>query len=218
MDKIKDDDDDQAIYFLKGSGSCRVKVRDHMGRSRLQPNKIQNGDHFGEFSLIFDCPRSATVISEHYNTFARLGAQQYKAVIAEYPEWEEFLKQNAIKSYRDQKIQFILRMLRRVEYLENFEDAVLFDLMFKLEAEKFEKGFNIMDPSSASDILYFVENGVVEVFTRFEGQIFVLEQLHKGSAINHRAIFLEDSMSVSVRCQTDCRLLKLSQKSLNDVI
>ena len=32
MDKIKDEDDDLAIFFLKGSGSCRVKVRDHMGR------------------------------------------------------------------------------------------------------------------------------------------------------------------------------------------
>lgn len=218
MDIIHDDEFEQAIYFLKGSGSCRVKVRDHMGRVRLQPNKIENGDHFGEVSLIFDCPRSATVISEHYNIFARLEVKRYREIIAEYPEWEEFLKQNAIKSYRDQKIQFILRMFRRVEYLANFDDAVLFDLMFKLEAEKYEKGQTFLDPSHASDTLYFVENGVVEVFTRFESTTFVLEQLHKGSAINQRAIFMEDSMSVSVRCQTECRLLKLSYGNLENMI
>ena len=45
------------------------------------------------------------------------------------------MKANAIKSYRDKKVQFILRMLRRVEYLSNFDDAVLYDLMFKLEPE-----------------------------------------------------------------------------------
>ena len=43
-----------------------------------------------------------------------------------------------------------------------------------------------------SNTLYFVEDGIVEVYTRFEGSQFVLEQLHKGSAINHRAIFMED--------------------------
>lgn len=152
-----------------------MKVRDHMGRERYQPNKLENGDHFGEVSLIFDCARSATVISEHYNTFARLESGRYTQVIAEYPEWEEFLKQNAIKSYRDQKIQFILRMFRRVEYLANFDDAVLFDLMFKLEAQKYEKNIVILDPSQATDTLYFVENGVVEIFTRFEGSTFVLD-------------------------------------------
>ena len=66
-------------------------------------------------------------------------------MIAEYPEWEAYLKQNAINRYRDQKIQFILRMFRRVEYLAGFDESVLFDLMFKLEPEKFEKKVTILD-------------------------------------------------------------------------
>ena len=49
-----------------------------------------------------------------------------------------------------------------------------------------------MDPSKDSNTLYFVEDGIVEVYTRFEGTVFVLEHLHKGSAINHRAVFMED--------------------------
>ena len=76
----------------------------------------------------------------------------------------------------------------------------------------------ILDPSQESNTLYFVEDGIVEVYTRFEGSTFVLEQLHKGSAINHRAIFMEDQMSVYIRCQTEAKLLKLSYSALNDVI
>ena len=76
----------------------------------------------------------------------------------------------------------------------------------------------ILDPSKDSNTLYFVEDGIVEVFTRFEGTIFVLEHLHKGSAINYRAIFMEDQMSVSIRCHTECKLFKLSYDKLNDVI
>ena len=47
--------------------------------------------------------------------------------------------------------------------------------MFKLEPESCEKGANILDQSSMSNTLYFVEDGVVEVYTRFEGSQFVLE-------------------------------------------
>lgn len=179
---------------------------------------MEDGDHFGEVSLIYDCPRSATVESSDYNTFARLAKPRFRQVAAEYPEWEAHLRENAIQNYRDKKIQFILRMFRRVEYLANFDDAVLFDLMFSLAPESCETGAKILDPSMKSNTLYFVEDGIVEVVTRFEGSQFVLDQLHKGSAINHRAIFLEDQMSVSIRCHKEAKLLKLSQEKLNDLI
>lgn len=35
MDKLGDDEHDPAIYFLKGGGRCKVKVRDHMARERV---------------------------------------------------------------------------------------------------------------------------------------------------------------------------------------
>ena len=101
MDTAGGEEHYPAIYFLKGGGSCKVKVRDHMGRERVQPTIIGNGDHFGEVALVFDCARSATVISEDYNTFARLELGRFRQVIAEYPEWEDHLRQSAIKSYRD---------------------------------------------------------------------------------------------------------------------
>lgn len=35
MDKLGDEEHDPAIYFLKGGGRCKVKVRDHMARERV---------------------------------------------------------------------------------------------------------------------------------------------------------------------------------------
>lgn len=146
MDENGDGDPmEMAIYFIKGTGTCRAKIKDHMGRERFQPEVLGEGDHFGEVALIYNSRRSATVISSDYNTFARLESGRFRQVIMEFPEWEVHLKANAIKSYRDKKIQFILRMLRRVEYLANFDDGVLFDLMFKLEQEKLEKKATVLD-------------------------------------------------------------------------
>lgn len=66
-------------------------------------------------------------------------------------------------------------MFKRVDYLEKLEDAVLFDLMFNLEAQSNDKNDVILDPSKESNTMYFVEDGILEVYTRFEGTSFVLE-------------------------------------------
>jgi len=58
---------------------------------------------------------------------------RFREVISEFPEYEKLLKEYAIKAYRDKKIEFLLKMLRRVEYLRDHDDEVLFDLMFSLE-------------------------------------------------------------------------------------
>lgn len=78
MDTAGGEEHDPAIYFLKGGGSCYVKVRDHMGRELVQDTEISNGGHFGEVALVFNCARSATVISEDYNTFARLELGRFR--------------------------------------------------------------------------------------------------------------------------------------------
>ena len=124
------DDEDLAMYFV-GSGHCRVKVRDQNNREQ-QTSTLNTGDHFGEIAMIYKCRRSATVVSSNYNTFARVTKPRFREIISEFPEYEVALKNNAIKTYRDKKIQFVLRMIRRVEYLANVDDEVLFDLMFSL--------------------------------------------------------------------------------------
>ena len=160
-----------------------VKVRDHNGREQVI-KILGEGDHFGEIALIYKCKRSATVISSNYNTFARILKPRFREVISEFPEYEQCLKANAIKNYRDKKIQFILRMIKRVEYLAKHDDEVLYDLMFSLQPKTFEKDSIVLAEENAANALYFIEEGILEVYTKFENNEFVVEQLHKGSAIN----------------------------------
>ena len=186
---VKDEGESDCMYWIGAGGNCRVKVRDQNGHEQVV-GFLKEGDHFGELSIIYSCRRSATVQSKNYQALARINRQFFKEVVSEFPEWETALKNKAIKSYRDKKIQFILRMLKRVEYLEKHDDEVLFDLMFSLESKNEEKGNLILSENQLSDALYFVEDGEVEVYTSFEKNEFVLETLYKGSAINYRAIFM----------------------------
>lgn len=65
--------------------------------------------------------------------------------------------------------------------------------------------------------VFFIENGVVETYTTFEGNEFVLEQLYRGSVINHQAFFMQDCMYVDVRCQKDVKVLELTFDKLEDI-
>lgn len=217
QDDTTDNQEEEMGMFFVGSGICKVKIRDHNGREHVM-NPLNEGDHFGEIALIYKCKRSATVISSSYQTFARIAKSRFREVVSEFPEYEICLKKNLIKQYRDKKIEFVLRMIKRVEYLQKHEDEVLYDLMFSLQPCSFEKDKVVLKEEESADTLSFIEDGVIEVYTNFEGKEFVLETLYKGSAINHRTFFMKDQSYLNFRCQTDVKLLQLTNSQMNELI
>ena len=68
------------------------------------------------------------------------------------------------------------------------------------------------------DKLMFVEQGVIEVYTEFEGNEFILDTLYPGSIINQRSFLLEDLMSVSIRCKENSAILELTQASFQKIL
>lgn len=143
------------MYYV-GTGHCRVEVRDHNGKVQKR-DCLYEGDHFGEITLLYKCKRTATVISSNYNTFARIMKPRFREVISEFPQYEKHLTAHAIQKYRDNKILFILKMLKRVEYLTKHSDEVLFDLMFSLESRMLEKDDILLAEDSPADALFFIE-------------------------------------------------------------
>ena len=65
--------------------------------------------------------------------------------------------------------------------------------------------------------LLFVEAGVLELYTNFEGNEFIIQRLYRGSALNSRAFFMEDLMYVYVRCAKNSIILELEQKTIESI-
>lgn len=59
-------------------------------------------------------------------------------------------------------------MLKRVEYLTKHSDEVLFDLMFSLDTKSLEKDAMCLVEDSTADAVHFIEDGAIEVYTKFE--------------------------------------------------
>jgi len=70
-----------------------------------------------------------------------------------------------------------------------------------MQRQNYFVGDEIIREGVQADSLMFIEEGVVEVYTEFEGNTFLLENLEQGSVINPRAFFVEDLMYVNIRCK-----------------
>lgn len=81
---------------------------------------------------------------------------------------------------------------------------IFHDLIHKLGPIAYERGQVILKEFSNANSLLFVEYGVVEVYTFFEGNEFIIDRLHSGSVINYRSFFMEDLMYVNLRCKENC--------------
>jgi len=55
------------------------------------------------------------------------------------------------------------------------------------------------------------------VYTTFEGNDFVIDNLYPGSILNHRSFIHEDLMQVCVRSKTNVIVQKLSIDKLNEL-
>ena len=97
------------MYFI-AKGDCAVNVRDEKKNEHVAFRILKEGDHFGEISMIYKCRRSATVVSRNYNTMAKLSEESYRSLIAEYPEYQKFLKHH-LQGYRDKKKIFLKQMV-----------------------------------------------------------------------------------------------------------
>ena len=80
-DKIlKQGEQGDAMFFIS-QGDCTVDVRSETGRDYNAIRLLVQGQHFGEMSFLYDCTRTASVMSRNYNMMARLSFHRLKEVI-----------------------------------------------------------------------------------------------------------------------------------------
>jgi len=105
---------------------------------------LNQGDYFGEVALIFNCKRTATIISTNYCTFAKIEKQLY------LKSQQSFL--NTVKSqtinYIDKSKKFKIKLLKQIEYFESYdlEDFSMFfdEVQYQMNLEEFEENVEII--------------------------------------------------------------------------
>ena len=73
------------MYFI-AKGEFQVFCQTQVHSMPVKVRTLQNGDHFGEVSLIYGCKRTATVTSTKYGTLGFIPRTAYKEAIFKYQE------------------------------------------------------------------------------------------------------------------------------------
>jgi hypothetical protein len=162
-EKVVEQFDDTDSLYLIAKGACKVTLKDQK-KNEHQLKNLRPGDFFGEISLVYGCKRTATVISSKYSTLAVLHKNVYKEVLIEFPDLQAQLKKQIFK-YNDRMKRFIVKSIEKVEYFRDIGEDALHDIIYNLKGRKCLKGTILQEPGDNATKLFFLEDGVIEIFT-----------------------------------------------------
>lgn len=124
------------------------------------------------------------------------------------------LRQHVL-SYKDPNIKFLKYSLSQLPYLRHAKIESVLAMLFAFRPAYYEAGqYVFRQRRHQTERIIIVNSGVLELFTEFEGNEFIIERLEKYSIINGKNIFLEDFFYCSARCQTPCVTLELPEEQL----
>ena len=96
--------------------------------------------------------------------------------------------------------RFIVENLQKIEYFKDIGNDALHDIIYNLETKKYLKNEILQEPGDNATSLFFLQDGVIEIFTKTENNhVFMLEKLFRGSIINYRTFFMEEGGQVYYR-------------------
>ena len=106
---ISQGDEPDNIYFI-AKGGCNVYV---INRALIneKSNVLKEGDYFGEISVINECKRTATVISNNYSTLAFLNSFQFLIIFEKHPEAFKIINEKR-RSYQDEWKKYLISNLK----------------------------------------------------------------------------------------------------------
>lgn len=122
----------------------------------------------------------------------------FRVIDQEFPEFKLALTRHLFK-YNYRKKEFLKQAFQKIEYLRDLDKKQFHHLMYILKPTFCEPGKSILRQGDETNSFIIIEHGMVELYTEFEGNEFILERLPSGSIINQRVLFMEDLMYVNIR-------------------
>ncbi|CAI2377400.1 unnamed protein product [Moneuplotes crassus] len=221
------------MYYV-ANGVCCVTVTDYEKKVNTVRHLLP-GNHFGEIGMIYGTPRTASVFSKNYCTLAKMTVEVFNEVITDYPFLVTALKEHIYTVYDDPMTSFCFSTLERIPYFQGVGNEAIYDAIYTLTKRFCKKGEIIQKVDEEATTMYILINGIVEIYTQFEGNNFVLERLWKGSVINYRTFWVKNDIfltpmsqrktsaqeyksQVSIRCMTKSILLELKYNEMMTLV
>lgn len=180
-----------------------------MDKTPTKVNKLRVGDNFGEVSLLYNCRRTASVLSTKYATLGWLPISKYNELHIKFHGVIEKLK-HQVFNYNDSLKLFKENRLREIPYFKNLSQDAIHDVIFKLKTLHSEKGSLILKEDEVVDKIFIVTEGLIDIEIFVDNENFVLESLPRGAILNHHKFLFGKKFKLTARCKVFTSVLYLT--------
>src|SRR5438132_5809506 len=205
---VKQDDPGDSFYVLTRGRARALKIKPD--GEEIPLGVLKPGDSFGEAALSEGGTRNATVRCSTGVDVLRLDRDDFMELVHRVPD----LKQYVETTGQDRALQ---RFLYQFSNFGRLPTAVLRSVIDKLEPITFEKGNLIIREADDAGPLYIIEKGRARAFSGVDGGERNLAFYREGDFFGELSVLNGSPRSASVEAFTDCQLLSLKLKSVQEL-
>ena len=181
-DHVIEQDDDGDNFYVIESGIFDVMVKtDANGQKRV--HRFEEAGSFGELALMYNMPRSATVVAATPGTLWAMDRNSFRRIVLK-------------SAFRKRKMYE--RLLETVPMLLSLDNYERMNLADALTSALFQDGACIIREGAEADGMYFIESGEVRVTITKDGQEKEVSRVKTGSYFGEMALVENVPRSASV--------------------
>lgn len=209
-DAVIREGEDGTSFYVIASGRFAVSRRDETGGSVVLA-RLGEGDFFGEMALLSGARRSASVTAEQDGEVLEFRADVLLQIARRHPHVAQSLR----RFYRQ---RLLANAMAVSPIFRPFQRGDRKLVMERFRARKVGKGEAIVREGQASDGLYVVLEGAVDVLKRKYGQEVVVGELREGDLFGEMSCLRKAPASASVVVRRAGTLLRLPRKDFDELV
>src|SRR5437667_155230 len=205
---VKQDDPADSFYVLTKGRARALKIKPDVEEIPL--GVLKPGDSFGEAALSEGGTRNATVRCSTSVDVLRIDRDDFLQLVRRVPD----LKQYVETTGRNRALQSFLYQFSNFGRLPT---PVLRSMIDKLKPVTFEKGNLIIREGDDAGPLFILQKGRARAFSGVDGGERNLAFYREGDFFGELSILNGSPRAASVQAFTDCQLLSLEPKSVQEL-
>jgi len=203
-DTVVKQGDTGTYFFVIEKGRLAVSVNDKV------VNTLERGQAFGGLALLYNCPRTATVVAKEASAVWGANGETFKMA----------LQENSQKFFAENR-----RFLDSISMFDGLSAKQKTSLSQATSVEFFEANARVVTEGEATNAMYFVKKGSLKVLqgaaVDATGKVSggkPVGNLRAGDSFGERSVLYNELRSSTVVTETQCELLTVGVESLKEVL
>lgn len=92
---------------------------------------LVEGHQFGEIGLLFNCKRTASIMTKNYAILARISKENFREVVSEEPIFKKMMMRQ-VYQYNDPNIKFLKKTMSELPFIKKCGRESIYSILFSL--------------------------------------------------------------------------------------